>query len=436
MRMRVRVTGRAGIRMGFSAAVDAEGGFVTCSPCFTVGDEVSVDVMLGPRTPSGIRLRATVAEVSQPSQPFDDAGGVRVTWLEVMARDSALAVEHFLEQVLLVPRPRVRADGGPPWPFRHSFTATPSAAKGGDAPSSRPFGRRVGAIAHAEAVAPVAPRPSRPRADAASPSPEDAAAESGQSSRFVRRPAGSTARRMRMRRDEVEESPPQPEAPPERTVFSAGGSTDLDEPIDGESSAAPAEEAPTAVGGAPVAPGADVGSEPDPPAEVDEVDEPVSSASEPAAEEDLVGDVAATGDEGDAEGVVVEPEPEVEIVPPPPYHGEERRDRPRVVLSVPVTFFVASAPLLGRARDASRSGIFVETEHPLPEVEGRVSIRLPVRFGGKYHVVMLTTRVIRHKADDEKPGTRQGFAAHFVLVDEKVPGIFRYFLKAHGGEDG
>ena len=115
----------------------------------------------------------------------------------------------------------------------------------------------------------------------------------------------------------------------------------------------------------------------------------------------------------------------------------ERRGRPRLNLSVPVTYFIGSTPHVGRARDASRSGIYIETDQPPPDVGNRVTIRLPVMHAGRYHVVMLTAEVVRQRASREKPGTHGGFGAKYIVVDELGnPGIFGHFLASHTVSDG
>lgn len=119
------------------------------------------------------------------------------------------------------------------------------------------------------------------------------------------------------------------------------------------------------------------------------------------------------------------------------YDGEERRGRPRVTAAVPVTYFIGAAQHIGRAHNVSRSGIYVETDQAMPVEGSRINIRLPVAHAGKYHVVMLTTFVVRFKEDHEKPGTHPGFGARFKVVDELgVPGIFSHFLKSQLSKAG
>ncbi|MGM0576155.1 MAG: PilZ domain-containing protein [Myxococcota bacterium] len=115
---------------------------------------------------------------------------------------------------------------------------------------------------------------------------------------------------------------------------------------------------------------------------------------------------------------------------------EERRGRPRIELSTPVTWLTASAPHVGRARSLSRSGIYVETEDALPDIGERVVVRFPIPHAGKHQLVILTTQVVRHRHAGEQPGAAQGFAAKYVMVDELGrPGLLQHFLQSHGVDD-
>lgn len=72
-------------------------------------------------------------------------------------------------------------------------------------------------------------------------------------------------------------------------------------------------------------------------------------------------------------------------------------------------------------RDVSRSGIYLETDDPLPDIGERVIIRFPIPHASRHQLVVLTTEVVRLKGSEEKPGTGHGFAARFVMVDGRRP---------------
>ncbi|MGM0577565.1 MAG: PilZ domain-containing protein [Myxococcota bacterium] len=109
---------------------------------------------------------------------------------------------------------------------------------------------------------------------------------------------------------------------------------------------------------------------------------------------------------------------------------ESRRSHPRFPVRLPVSYFVGASSQVGLARDVSRTGVYVETDGPVPPVEQPVKIRLPVEHGDCFHVVMLTAVVVRGTA---RAWTEDGagFAARFRVVDDLgVPGIFRHFLES------
>ena len=111
---------------------------------------------------------------------------------------------------------------------------------------------------------------------------------------------------------------------------------------------------------------------------------------------------------------------------------EDRRKRDRLSLTVPVSFFLNSRGRVGRAHNVSRSGLYIETSQPPPEVGSRVNVRFPVRHAGGNHVVLLTCKVERHRAAREKPGTKLGFAVSYLVVDELGrTGIFSHFVNQH-----
>ena len=111
---------------------------------------------------------------------------------------------------------------------------------------------------------------------------------------------------------------------------------------------------------------------------------------------------------------------------------EDRRKRERIAAVVPVSFFLNSRGTVGRAHNVSRSGLYIETSQKPPEVGSRVNVRFPIRQSGSNHVVLLTCTVVRHRAKREKPGTKQGFAVNFLVVDELGrTGIFRHFINQY-----
>lgn len=111
---------------------------------------------------------------------------------------------------------------------------------------------------------------------------------------------------------------------------------------------------------------------------------------------------------------------------------DERRARPRIVASVPVSFFVNSRGTVARAHNVSRAGLYLETSEAPPVVGSRVNVRFPVLGGSGRHVVLLTCEVARHRNRREKPGTRHGFAVVFRVVDELGrTGIFSHFIRQH-----
>ncbi|MDP6943891.1 MAG: PilZ domain-containing protein [Myxococcota bacterium] len=123
------------------------------------------------------------------------------------------------------------------------------------------------------------------------------------------------------------------------------------------------------------------------------------------------------------------PEP---VLPPRGARPDERRLRPRIAASVPVSFFVHSRGTVGRAHNVSRAGLYIETSEPPPKVGSRVNVRFPVRHGGGNHVVLLTCEVTRHRGPREKPGTRHGFAVCYLVVDELGrTGLFSHFINQH-----
>ena len=111
---------------------------------------------------------------------------------------------------------------------------------------------------------------------------------------------------------------------------------------------------------------------------------------------------------------------------------EDRRQRDRIAVAVPVSYFLNSRGTVGRAHNVSRSGLYIETPEKPPEVGSRLNVRFPVRHSGTNHVVLLTCIVVRHRAGREKPGTKRGFAVNFLVVDELGrTGIFRHFINQH-----
>ena len=112
--------------------------------------------------------------------------------------------------------------------------------------------------------------------------------------------------------------------------------------------------------------------------------------------------------------------------------SDERRARPRISTGVPVSFFVNSRGTVARAHNMSRSGLYIEAKETPPKVGTRVNVRFPIRHGGVNHVVLLTCEVVRHRAPREKPGTRQGFAVCYLVVDELGrTGVFSHFINQH-----
>ena len=111
---------------------------------------------------------------------------------------------------------------------------------------------------------------------------------------------------------------------------------------------------------------------------------------------------------------------------------EDRRKRERLSLFVPVSFFLNSRGTVGRAHNVSRSGLYIETPDEAPRVGSRVNVRFPVRHSGTNHVVLLTCEVARHRAPREKPGTKNGFAVNYLVVDELGrTGVFSHFINQH-----
>ncbi len=406
-RMAVRLTGPQQVIEGYTVDISAVGTFVACTPPFRIGEELLVEILLAEGRVAEMSLRAVVTRRVERRTDDDPATGLGLTWSAAICRGTPLPLQHFLQHILHIPAPQIEATGSELHWYR--FAQQPPASPLPDSRTMRPtsslsrlrgaFGRPVRVPVHADSESSGSPAPPR-------------AAPRRQVERKVRVP---TAQHFPRRESEVmrtqpmawgsggpatvqREAPPAP-APPQATpapfpprnaapqhhVATASASVAQPPAYSPPAPRTPPEASPPA---------------PAPPA-------PVAAAPAPA--------------------------------PPAVAPADDRRRRPRVPVSNPVTYFIGAESHLGRSLDVSRAGVYIETDGPLPKLGERTNIRLPVLHAGRHHVVMLTTRIVRYKGGDEKLNRRRGFAADYQVVDELgVPGIFSHFLRTRmeGGSGG
>jgi len=328
-----------------------------------------MELMVNPRHSAGLKVASEIVAVRADS---DQEKGVELRWREASTSKSQAALSRFLSRVLGVAEPAVLEDGAAPYRYRYAFpdTGTEALVSALEAMKSRPMKRQS-------------------RRTVLNTDPAMGPAK-------LKDIIGSGAG--------VAETAPEPEPVVAEPVVA--------EPVVAEPVVAEPVVAEPVIAEPVVAESVVAESPPVPPAPVDDVvedslDTPVAYGVDEG--EDGIGGAAIRGS---AAG--------------------ERRLRPRIALSVPVSYFDRSRGTVARAHNVSRSGLYIETPEEPPAVGRRVNVRFPIRHGGGNHVVLLTCEVIRHRSPREKPGTKRGFAVCYLVVDELGrAGLFGHFINQH-----
>jgi len=353
--MYVKITGPDLARGGYTRRVGQHGGFVTCDPVFSPGDDVEMELMVNPRHSAGVKVKADIVSVRTDT---DSNQGIELRWRVASSSKSPSILGRFLSRVLGIEEPSVVDDGTDAYRFRHVF----------------PDSGAAGLVSALQAM--------------------------------KSRPMGQASRRTVMRTD--------PEMGPAKLQDIIGP---VGEPVVARPPTLNVEEEPS--------------------------NDTIPDLQDDIVEDELVFEetpVPYEVDEPPKEAVrppkaVAKTSPKLPPSRPEKRFGtltDERRMRPRIAASVPVSFFVNSRGTVARAHNISRSGLYIESKESPPKVGSRVNVRFPVRHAGVNHVVLLTCEVIRHRAPREKPGSRHGFAVCYLVVDELGrTGVFSHFINQH-----
>ncbi|MCB9730570.1 MAG: PilZ domain-containing protein [Deltaproteobacteria bacterium] len=369
-RMAVRLSGPQHHVDGHTVDISSVGSFVACEPSFRIGEEVRVQILLAEGRVADLTLRAVVTRRVERRNDDDPAVGLGLTWTSALSKASPLPLKHFLQHILQIVAPPIEASGDLYW---YTFRQR--------APEAPPDSRNVRPSSSLSRLREAFGRPVRvPIASSSTGATPDAPpAPRRQVERKVR---VVTSRHAVRREPESTRTQPLP--------WGTGARPDLARPS----------------------------PPPGPPAPQSPPPQPPAPSPPPAARPS-----GATANAAPQHSAAA---PAAPVTPP----EDERRRRPRVDVSTPVTYFLGRESHLGRSVNVSRAGLYVETDGPLPKIGDRVNIRLPVLHAGRHHVVMLTTRIVRYRGPGDRQTVRPGFAADYQVVDELgVPGIFSHFLR-------
>ena len=113
----------------------------------------------------------------------------------------------------------------------------------------------------------------------------------------------------------------------------------------------------------------------------------------------------------------------MEFVPPSGMKPTERRNHPRVTISVDVDFETGSNFYSGKTRDMSEGGVFVESPIFAP-VGARIELNLKL-FGHHYEVPVEVAWIL---CDDA--GAAVGFGARFLELRRPVRRVIQEFMRA------